>query len=177
MAIFGPKMGKFDPKNHFFKNLRKPFLLGTEGSKYSNFQGSNPKNVIRSPQTDAFLAQKGQKWLFLAQKGQKLTQKWTLKKLFWTLRRTSECFSAVVSKRAFSPYFPIFHFFCRFSCHNCFDSDLKAIQKYILSQSFFDPSNFQLWSFLSKTGFSTIFTFQPFSCLNISNFLHHIICL
>ena len=80
---------------------------------------------------------------------------------------TSKCFSAVVSKMAFFTIFSDFSLFCGFSCHNCFDSDLKAIQKYILSQS----SNFQLWSFLSKTVFSTIFPF------NVSNFLHHIICL
>ncbi len=75
MAVLGPKRAQIDTKIDFFKNLRKPFFLTTEGSIYSNFQASNPKNVIRSARTDAFLAQKGQKLPFLAQKGQNLTQK------------------------------------------------------------------------------------------------------
>ena len=47
MAFFGPKRAKIDPKIDFKKKSEISFFLTMEGSIYSNFQVSNPKNEIR----------------------------------------------------------------------------------------------------------------------------------
>ena len=47
MAFFWPKRANIDPKIDFKKKSEISFFLTMEGSIYSNFQVSNPKNEIR----------------------------------------------------------------------------------------------------------------------------------
>ncbi len=72
MAFFNQKRGKIDPKIDFKKKSEIPFFLTMEGSIYSNFQVSNPKNEIRR----IF----GQKMAFFGHKRAKINPKIDFKK-------------------------------------------------------------------------------------------------
>ena len=75
---------------------------------------------------------------------------------------TSECFSAVVSKKAFLSIFSyILALLCGFSWHNFFDSDYKATHKNNLSQKKFDARKYHFFFRLNL--FSRIFTFHRIS--------------